>query len=650
MLRPSAPPTTLLALALGLSLPAPPALAGGPCTDPAAPDGGFAIVETTVPVTRSDGYVSLTDVRHPADPPGPCGWPLVMVIHGGGGDRGVVAGLASNLASRGYVTCAYDVRGQGPSMALNPLALAHDLVGLRELIDLFEAMESVEALLPTLVDFERIGVTGYSQGGSHSWWAAQHSGRLPPPNAWRTAPFPAISAVVVRDSTAALGSAQANAFNARRIEKLFAPSGITYRPSVVAPLQALVLADDVAGYQAATLVPGMDPLTLLPLVTVPVLAHASYDDKRVNPSGVAAAWSLVPDTTPKRIHLGTGGHDSPQNEHDFGRFNPTRVRWFDRFLKGEANGVDLEPRVRADVTPEAIAAYLDADALWDFREGDDLPLAGVTTTRLHLAPGGPNGALVETAPAAATSSPLVHVVPAGFDMTAYTSLLPNATQLATIVPPDTIRYDSAPRTEDAHLHGDVRVELSIDTLDPDHQVCASLFDVAPGGAARFVCRGGAAIRGQPGAGTVAFSLYRQSYVFRAGHRIRLQIENLAVHRPPTGNPPETKLVPMLSSSTVNVLEGGAAPSFVDLPLLPFADPTLTTGPLFQSVAAPEDQLLAIHSHSGRAGDPYLLLPSLSGTSPSTNVLGVEVPIVFDAVTSLWAANPGLPPFVGMAGQ
>lgn len=635
------------ALSVSLALVYAPGRAFAQCADPAVPAGGFAILQhLDLQHTYTDGYRVRFDVRFPADPPGACGWPLVVLVHGGGGSKQVVAADARDLAAAGYATCSYDVRGQGPSMAANPLALAHDGTGLRELIDLFEAMEAAEAHYPAAIDFARIGVTGYSQGGHHSWWAAQHSGLLPPANPWRTAAFPAIGAVSVRDAGGGGAGGSVPAFKDTFVENFFAAGDIAYQPAFVAAMQPLILAEDFAGIAALVTVQGMDPSVLLPSSAVPVFAHASYDDKRIDPSAVFASWSLLPAGTPKRLQLGTSGHDSPDNVRDRALYEQTRERWFDRFLKGEPNGVDLEPRVFAGITPDSVAKYLDPASLWDFRTHDDLPGAAAVLERAYL---GAGGLLLPAAPAGASASSLQHAVPAALDMAAYAASLPNAAGLAAMIPRDTIAYDSSVLVEDRLLQGVAAVSLAVDTGDPDYQIHAVLYDVAPNGSARYVADGAAAVRGSPGQSTHAISLYLQSYVFRAGHRIRLQLENLVIHSPPTGSAPEIRLVPCFASSTVAVLEGGAAPSYIDLPLLPFAAPTLSTFPPKQSVALPQHQKLAIHSNSAHAGEAYALLPSLSGTAPGTWVAGALLPLNFDALTLLLLGNPGLPPFANAFG-
>jgi predicted acyl esterase len=624
----------------------PAALAHESTPDPLPPVEGFEIVpDLDVPHVWSDGYQVLMDVRYPVDAPFSGGWPLIVLVHGGGGSKEVVAGAAEQLASHGYITVGYDVRGQGTSALGNPPSLQHDFTGLRELIDLFECMEAIEARYPDLVDFERIGVTGYSQGGGHSWYAAQHSGRLPPPNPWRTAAFPLVSAVVVKDSGGGIGSAD-DYFAPKRVEKAFSPAGILYQPAVTAALQTLVLAEDYAGFAAAVSAPGMDGAVLQPQVTVPVFAHASFDDKRVNPGSVFASWMLLPEATPKRFQLGTGGHGSPTNARDRTLYAENRRLWFDRFLKGDQNGVDSGPPIFSQVTPDDLVAYLDLDALWDFREHDTIPSIDAVMQRSYLDASGS----LESAPApGATDAALGHVVPAGVDIALYTSLLPSADALQLMIPLSTLRYDSPPLGEDTHMEGMAVVELAVDTAAADYQIHAVLFDVDPAGNERFVCSGSTSVLGRSGPNQVSITPYLQSYVFRVGHRIRLQLENLAIHRPPTGAASELKRVPYFTSSSVDVVQGGVTASFLDLPLLAHGGPTLSTYPPIQSVEQPADQLLTIHSHSGFAGATYLLLPGLSGTTPGAGIAGAQVPIKIDELTLAVLANPGMAPFVQALG-
>ena len=166
------------------------------CSDPPTPIGGFSVTAATdLLVTYTDVYRTRTDVRYPSAAPSTCGWPLLVAVHGFLGSKsGPIATVAADYASRGYFVVSYDVRGQGSAMGLNP-GRGTTLMALSEWIDMFEIMEWAAATYPGLVDLNRIGVFGISQGGAHSWAAAAWSGRTPPPNTRRTRSFPVVRAV-----------------------------------------------------------------------------------------------------------------------------------------------------------------------------------------------------------------------------------------------------------------------------------------------------------------------------------------------------------------------------------------------------------------------------------------------------------------------
>jgi hypothetical protein len=498
-------------------------------------------------------------------------------------------------------------------------------------------------------DLGRIGVNGYSQGGGHSWWAAQHSGRMPPLNGWRNMPFPTVSAVVIKDSGGGLGGSSLTAFSDHQVERLFGLGGTVYEPAGAAQLQAAILAEDFAGYAALTSAPGMDPAVLIPQITVPVYAHLSYDDKWVNPSGVFASWDLISAGTPKRLQLGTSGHDSPQNENDRRHYSENRKAWFDRFLKGQMNGITNGPTIVAQVTPEDVPTYQDPQSLWDFRTQDTLPALATVNQTFYL---GPGGGLLGAPPAATGFSPINHMVPGWLNIAAYTAWFPTAGQLAGAIPPSSVIYDSPPATQDRHLQGEVTVNLAVNTMDPDYQLHAVLFDVSPMGGTRWMTSGAISIRGTAGQNVLNLSTYLQSYVLRQGHSLRLQIENLVIHRPPTGLAPEIEFIPCFSSSVVNILEGAPQLSFIDVPFLPFPGPRLVTNLCYQSVTGLQDQRLTIHSDSSFAGALYLVLPpATGGTSPGTVIGGVTVPqnTIDFALALALLINPSLPPFVNFSG-
>jgi uncharacterized protein len=74
----------------------------------------------------------------------------------------------------------------------------------------------------------------------------------------------------------------------------------------------------------------------------------------------------------------------------------------------------------------------------------------------------------------------------------------------------------------AHLAGEPRVELEIDSLVPYVHTVAHLYDVAPDGTAMLVTRGARAT-GASGPETITVGLYPQDWVFEPGHRIAVHL-------------------------------------------------------------------------------------------------------------------------------
>jgi outer membrane protein assembly factor BamB len=80
-------------------------------------------------------------------------------------------------------------------------------------------------------------------------------------------------------------------------------------------------------------------------------------------------------------------------------------------------------------------------------------------------------------------------------------------------------------------------------------------------------------------------------------------------------------------------------------LASFNIPALISGPSSLSLAQPVPLQLLLDRPQSAAGQAYLVLGSLSGTSPGLPLPGgLTLPLVADALTTLWLASPNLPPF------
>ena len=205
------------------------------------------------------------------------------------------------------------------------------------------------------------------------------------------------------------------------------------------------------------------------------------------------------------------------------------VRWWDRWLKGEENGVDREPAfavyVRDWYRPGTDVATIPGG--WRLEDGWPLDRLRPATLALRddgsLADeGGPSGV-----------HRLPYVPSAGIEAGGWWGELR----------PDQGPYDAAclvyetpPLDEPLEILGFPRVELRASVDAPLANFFARLCDVAPDGSAGLVA--GAGLNGahrtsmtepaalEPGGESeVAFDLHFTSWVFPAGHRIRLAVSN-----------------------------------------------------------------------------------------------------------------------------
>ena len=103
------------------------------CPDPSTPTDGFAYDELlNQQVLLSDGATTAAVARWPQDPPGECGWPLLVLTHGLFGSKASLGAVSREYAAAGYFVVSYDVRGHAASTGY------HTLWGQRERLDLVE--------------------------------------------------------------------------------------------------------------------------------------------------------------------------------------------------------------------------------------------------------------------------------------------------------------------------------------------------------------------------------------------------------------------------------------------------------------------------------------------------------------------------------
>ena len=620
--------------------------------DPPMPRGGFAIKESPAhDLVYTDGYRTRLDLRYPdptaAVPPAP-GWPGLLLVYGLGGSRQGLAAQARSHARRGYLVLTYDVRGQGEAISLNPGG-GGTLIGDREKCDMARVFHRAEEIAGGLLDFHRLAVSGGSQGGLHAWAAAAWSGRLLPRARGEIIRFPRIRAALPVAATAGLGEAaepRGCAFGNRTVDKFFG-SGASFRldPAFLQAGRDLFLRQDFPGW-SSLVQPWRRDAQWIVESAVPLFAANSYDDHTFAVGDMVAACNALPATTPRLAYLTTGHHGSPRNTLEARQLTDLQERWLDRFMKGVPDDLADQPPFLLALTPNEATAYTAPATIWQNRRAAGLPSPAATPQVLFLRR---DGRLDPAPPAAVEPADRVsHQVAPGFGPAAYTGVYHDPAKVFLQVPLASVLYRGAPLPGSRELQGSAQVDLHIISTAKNLQVGVALLDEDPQGGKRWVTGGFTCFRGRPGgASTCRVRLDPAAYVFPAGHRIDLALENHAWIRPPGRS--ALRVVPYFESYTFDIEHRPGRASALNLPLLPRVGLGCRVLDFQLSQAAGGRIDLALDGSPHRAAAPYLALISLSGTVPGISLPGLHLPINYDPLTELGLLTANSHLFPGFLG-
>lgn len=623
--------------------------------DPLPPAGGFPIAERDYapgsalgPVTWVDGVVTALHVYHPVAAAPATGWPCVLLVHGGEGNRNIqpLRARGALLARAGYVCLAYDVRGEGVTVAANPPGFdASEGARLRDVAEVFARANSWTPVgVP--VDLQRLAVTGESLGGRTSFRAAAWSGQpLPAPlGAYTT--MPVIAAVAPR--IAPLDVAGDAVVDGILLNAEVA-TGI-YERGPTDPYYAWLLAEDFPAIAAAL---AIDPLrNYLPRLqtgSVPMLITHCWDDAKHQLASTVDALPLLPSTLPVHTYWTTNGHSTQENDGEQFANDEAIRRWFDHFLKGRANGVPFEPKHESGLAPAGRAAHLDPGTAWGHALAASWPPAGTTTTSLFLRSSG-GQSLAAAAPTAAEPGVVVANVALspGYGITAFCADNRNPSALVAAWALDNEVFTGAALAQELQLLGRPRFTATVDATAGDFYLTAALYAVGPGGTEKLISAGTHGVRGgAPGVHAPAIELDDTAFVLPAGSRLRLKLRNLPIHDA-AGNT-FVRFLPCFVAGATTVRIAPSTPARLDLPTRArsqaFVTPRLATVP----VASGPLHTLQISAGASRAGQFYLLLLGASGFGPGAVFAPEVLPIQLDPWSYAVAAAPTGPFFPGFAG-
>jgi alpha-beta hydrolase superfamily lysophospholipase len=278
--------------------------------------GGTQVTQLTL--TMSDGAKLACSTTTPGSIP-LTPRPGVILFHGLGGKHQDMEPLAAQFfAPAGYETLECDARGHGTSEGLFGLDGQRDVQDTQELFNWFAGQ----------LGDTQIGALGISLGGGAVWNAAVAG-----------VPFKAIVPVITW--TNLLTSLAPQGLSKSGLVQYLAGLVPTSRwdPQLLAASAGLASSTDLTA--AAAFASTRSPVSALSSIRTPTLLIQGRHDFLFDIDQALAAYKAL--KGPKRLYLGDLGHSpgiSPATAPDAATYWGEAVKWFDRFLKGTANGID----------------------------------------------------------------------------------------------------------------------------------------------------------------------------------------------------------------------------------------------------------------------------------------------------------------------
>jgi predicted acyl esterase len=486
------------------------------------PDSDLYTVNDDIVVTSFDGTELTANVLVPTT--GETDYPAIIFINSWAMDEYEYIPQAAKLAEQGYVVLSYATRGFGESTGKINTSGPKDMIDLSRMIDWL--------LENTPTDVERIGVSGISYGSGISLVGAAHDDR--------------ISAVVAMSTWGDL----VESLYAQETPRLIWGGLLTLLGELTGNPE-----EDIAKNYGNLITHKNIPETLawaydrsavtyvdiLNARNVPIYIANNFGDNLFQPNQVLSFYEKL--TTPKRIDLSQGMHASAElwglvnanKEHYL--WNNT-LRWFDRYLKGEQNGIDQESAF--NVEPKY--------ANDQYEQLEEWPSPLIADQRLYLHSRGlfTNGGL-ESDPyrpwwtqtdtilsgldtLANTGIPMISTLVEGEINAPVLTSIPLISRVNGIV----FQTDRLDRT--LPLRGIPKLRLNIEPSKSKYQMVAYLYDVDAVGIGRLITHAPftnyEADKGQRQ--TVDIDLVATAYDVPAGHRVALVIDTFdLLYAPPT---------------------------------------------------------------------------------------------------------------------
>ena len=324
-------------------------------------------------------------------------------------------------------------------------------------------------------------------------------------------------------------------------------------------------------------------------IRIPVYSVAGWYDNYVE-SDLDAFSTLSKHNHSDRIMVGPWPHvfSATFPGVNFGKdsqvsLRPEMIKWFDRWVKG------------ADVPEPERPVRIFIMGINRWRDEDEWPLARARNEKFYLNQnfelGGKPDRDSQSTPDTFVYDPRNPVPTTGGAICCNPKIFPwgPMDQRSVEKRPDVLTYSTAPLAADTEVTGPIKVVLYASSNAPDTDFTAKLVDVFPDGLARNLTDGILRVRYRDSLETPKLmtpgEVYRMtidagvtSNVFRAGHRIRLEISSS--NFPRFDRNPNTGMLPAdateMRKATQTVFHDHDRHSYLLLPVIPAAPGELTT--------------------------------------------------------------------------
>ncbi|NUR67416.1 MAG: CocE/NonD family hydrolase [Streptomyces sp.] len=456
-----------------------------------ASTGGVRFVD----IAGDGGTVLKANVITPAGADGSRRYPLIVFPTSWGLPQVEYLAQAQKLANSGYIVVSYNVRGFWQSGGRIEVAGPPDIADASKVIDW--------ALANTPADAAHIGMGGVSYGAGISLLAAAHDKR--------------VKAVAALSGWADL----IDSIYSGRTQHVQA-AGLLDGASVVTGRQSAELREIFDNFYASNLSKEQDMLNW-----GKKRSAATYVDQ-LNKNGAAVmmanAWgdSIFPPnqyadfyeklTGPKRLEFRPGDHATAELTGLFGLPNDVWTdteRWFDRYLRGSANGIDKEQPVQLKSrSTGGYEGYPDWKSVGATTR--KLALSGTTTIHTNVDSGADGGVVF-------LSSILDQV--AQLPPVASIPLLPR--RWAAV-------WQSGKYATAQQVRGTAELHTTVTPTKESGTLVAYLYDVGPLGLGKLVSHAPYTFHGRtPGTSFgLDLELYSTAYDVPAGHRLALVVDTV----------------------------------------------------------------------------------------------------------------------------